>query len=172
MCIVQTGRISLHWDNFKNKLIHVLGSFVFLHLTSTEPNPTNSNMSEPPQSPCHWCVDVNGDFSEVSDLLFSEETRRETLARVSSTEEWRHLQQLFVQVHYKGVTLSRAMDRINAEDLPAVSPPASPSQSENVEEEERYFGEDWVLYGSFQPQEILQEAIRESEMYSQDRLDM
>ena len=148
--------------------------------------------------PCHWCVDVNGDFSEVSDLLFSEETRRETLARVSSTEEWRHLQQLFVQVHYKGVTLSRAMDRINAEDLPAVSPPASPSQSENVEEEERYFGEDWVLYGSFQPQEILQqirskeshqkwleldhrihqfyvqikEALRESEMYSQDHLDM
>jgi hypothetical protein len=143
-------------------------------------------------------VDVNGDFSEVSDLLFSEETRRETLARVSSTEEWRHLQQLFVQVHYKGVTLSRAMDRINAEDLPAVSPPASPSQSENVEEEERYFGEDWVLYGSFQPQEILQqirskeshqkwleldhrihqfyvqikEALRESEMYSQDHLDM
>ena len=156
-------------------------------------------MSGLPQSPCHWCVDVNGDFTEVSDLLFSEETRRETLARVSNAAEWRHLQHLLVQVHYKGVTLSLAMDLIDVNDLPAVSPPASPSQSDADEEEDgRYFGEDWVLYGSYQPQEILQqvrsreshqkwleldnrihqcyleikEALKDSAMYSQDHFDM
>ena len=105
-------------------------------------------------SPCQTCIldlpplDINGDFTEVSNLISSEEERRETLSGVSNLSEWRHLQHLLVQVRHKGVTLARAMDRVDVASLPLYSPPTSPTQLEADEEYGgRYFGEDWDLYG-------------------------
>ena len=114
------------------------------------------------QSPCMHCVqdlppeDPNGDFTELSDLLYDEDIRDETLTEVSNISEWRHLQHLRVQARYRGVIIAMALDAVDSDTLPLNSPPPSPTQQAADEEYGgRYYGEDWVLYGSRHPQEVL-----------------